>query len=177
MKVVVAAVVSLDGKLTRHDDPDVSSWASKEDHEHFTALVSSSPVIVMGSGTYEVMKDNLELSPDKLRVVLTSKPADYQDRVVNGQLEFQQSNPKEFISDIEKRGFNEVLVAGGEKMITDFLESGVVTEIYLTIEPRIFGEGKSFVANALLDVKLKLIEQKTLNSNGSQLLHYEVLRD
>lgn len=175
MKVTIAAVISLDGKLTRHDDPDVSTWASKEDHDHFTSLVEKSPVIVMGSGTYKVMKDVLELSANKLRVVLTSKPEQYADQVVAGQLEFQKSTPPEFINDIEARGKSEVLVVGGETMITDFLKAGVVNELYITVEPRIFGKGKSLVAQTSLDVKLKLLEQKTLNEGGSQLLHYEVL--
>lgn len=175
MKVVIAAVVSLDGKLTRHDDPDVSQWASTEDHEHFTSLVEKNSIIVMGSGTYEVMKDVLQLAPGKLRVVLTSKPEKYADHAVKDQLEFKNLTLEEFIEYVEDRGNNDVLVAGGESMITDFLKAGVVDELYITIEPRIFGGGKSLALDAALDVKLKLLKQTVLNKHGSLLLHYEVL--
>ena len=52
MKVVMVAVVSANGKLTRGNDPDIYKWTSKEDQNFFFSLISKSKLIVMGSGTY-----------------------------------------------------------------------------------------------------------------------------
>src|SRR3989344_425600 len=176
MKVTVAAVVSLDGKMTKHGQPNIYDWVSREDQAHFEKLRNDHDAIVMGSGTYKTIRGRLRLSPDKLRVVLTHRPKDFAKDTVFNQLEFMAKNPEEFVYHLESRGCKKLLVAGGSQMITDFLKAELVDEFYLTIEPLIFGYGTPLLVHEELDIKLKLLSQKTLNSQGTLLLIYKIIR-
>ena len=46
MKVVMVAVISANGKLTRGNDPDIYKWTSKEDAAFFTSLVRKNNLII-----------------------------------------------------------------------------------------------------------------------------------
>lgn len=173
MKVAAAVVISVDGKMTRHGDPDVHSWASEEDTVHFRELRDQYSSLVMGSNTYEVLGPFLKLSPDHLRVVLTHKPEKYAAKTVEDQLEFRTLTPAEVVSDLESRGYKDLLIVGGGRMITDFLKAGLVNELYITIEPWLFGTGLPLIAEDL-DVQLELIEVHQANDRGTLIITYNV---
>lgn len=174
MHVTLAVVVSLDGKLTRGDDPNVHAWASKEDWQHFMKLRATHDGLILDRVTYEAVKP--EADPRWLRVVLTHHPALYAQRVVAGQLEFMHGSPAEILAHFKAAGKKRVLLAGGSTSIYAFLQSGLVDDIYITFEPRLFGTGTSFVANKELDVLLQLQEVQTLNKQGTLLAHYTVVK-
>lgn len=79
------------------------------------------------------------------------------------------------LKDLENRGFSEVAVCGGASIYTLFLEHNFVSEIYLTIEPILFGKGLKFL-NQKMNLTLKLIEARKINDSGTLLLHYKVLK-
>ncbi len=175
MKVSVAADMSADGKLTRHGESDISQWVSHEDHEHFQGLIAEHSAIVMGSHVYELMKDALKHQEGKLRTVLTSHPGDYDADTIPGQLEFRTMTPKELVESLEKRGFKDLLVVGGPRMMTEFLAANLVDVFYLTVEPRFFGAGDPLLLpDTELDVKLQLKAARHLNDTGTMLLTYSV---
>ena len=74
MIITLAAVVSVDGKITRGSRSGTSEWASVADKKYFARLIQESDAIVIGSQTYKAAKKNIKLSPRKLRVVLTRNP-------------------------------------------------------------------------------------------------------
>lgn len=174
MEVSAAIVMSLDGKLTRHDETNVRDWASPEDQQHFRGLIAQHDTIVTGSGTYKAYKDSLLLEEDRLRVVLTSKVPDYEHESVPGQLEFSAETPKQLVSRLAGQGHKKLLMAGGPRMFSEFLQLGLINNIYATVEPRLFGQGKPIISNLPLDVKLKLLKQEQLNPHGTLLLTYEI---
>ena len=174
MKVTIAAVISLDGKITKHDENNLHEWVSKEDQAHFKQLIDEHDAITYGRHVYEESIGHLDLEPGKLRLVLTTSPDKYSAAVVPGQLEFRNGSAKEIVNYIESLGKQKLLVAGGERMITEFLAAGVVDELILTVEPRIFGRGIRLVDSVPLDVNLSLIEQSQLNHKGTMLLKYRI---
>jgi len=174
MEISVAAVISIDGKLTRHDDPDITKWASKEDHEHYVSLMKAHEVLVMGRGTYEVVRSGLKLD-DRLRVVLTSHPHDAQAEAVPGKLEFLKATPGELVAQLEGRGYKNLLIVGGPQLISGFLAAKLVNYFYLTVEPYVFGSGTPLTQLDLpLAVNLQLQSSRQLNQRGSMLLTYTV---
>jgi len=173
MKITVAAVTSLDGKLNRHGENDIQDWTSTEDSEHFRSLVDAHDAIVMGSTTYEAMRPSLRLQPGKLRIVLTTRSDAFGPDAVPGQLEFATASPSELVASLQARGYPNLLVAGGGRMIADFLAADLVDELYITVEPRIFGTGSPLIVDAPLDISLKLVESRLLNTTGTILLHYQ----
>lgn len=174
MKVSVAADISADGHITRHGEPDISAWVSREDHEHFQKLIADHSAIVIGRTVYELMRDSLKLKPGKLRVVLTSQPEKFAGEEVPDQLEFRKMTPAELVESLEKRGHKELLVVGGTRMMTEFLKASLVDIFYLTVEPRFFGSGDRLLLDQDLDIKLQLKEFRQLNDTGTMLLTYEV---
>lgn len=70
-----------------------------------------------------------------------------------------------------------MLVVGGAHIATSFLKDQLVDEIWLTIEPKIFGVGGNFVIEEQLDINLRLINLDKVNEQGTIISKYEVLKD
>ncbi len=174
MKVALVMVSSLNGKITRGDDPSVTHWSSEEDQKLFAALIAKARLILMGRQTYEAGRERIKLQPGKLRIVLTRQPERFRDQAVTNQLEFTKEKPKELIKRLEAQGYKELLLVGGGKVNVMFLKEHLVSEIHLTIEPLLFGYGTPLVAEGLFDVPLQLVKIKRLNKNGTLHLTYKV---
>lgn len=174
MKVIMVAVMSINCKLTRGDDPDIYKWTSKEDSKIFLSMIEKYNLIVMGSKTYEAARNIIKLKKDKMRIVLSRHPRKYRDNQVKGQLEFSSESPKQLVRQLEKQGYTKMLLVGGTETNTLFLKNSLVDELHLTIEPLIFGEGKNLVLEEKLDLSLKLLDFKKLNKKGTLHLRYKV---
>lgn len=174
MKVILVMVQSVNGKITRGVESDIYAWTSREDADFFFSLLRQSSLIVMGSGTYEAVKDKIKPTPDQLRIVLTNNPERYKRSQIEDQLEFRNASPKVLVDELEKKGRETLLLVGGGDLNKSFIEADLVDELYLTIEPRLFGQGKTVVAEGRFEKKLTLLSSKTLNSQGSLLLHYSL---
>jgi len=167
----MVAAISQDGYLTKGDDPNPAHWTSQEDKQHLSSLINKYELQVFGSKTYEAYKP----SPQKgiLRVVLTHSPDKYSDARVNGQLQFEKLSPQEFVEKYEQY-YGSCLLLGGGSVYRQFLDAGVVNEIYLTIEPVEHKSGKSFLkpGETLSDLSLPEPETTDLNDSGTELRHY-----
>lgn len=175
MKVDVAAVISLDGKMTRHSEKNIATWASQEDHQHFRGLIREYDVLVMGRGTYEATLPSLKLD-DRLRIVLTSKADEFKSDEVPGKLEFQTTTVSDLVQSLAAAGHKKMLIVGGGAMIADFINAKLVDELFITLEPRLFGSGNPLVGVNDIDVQLQLDEETKLNDQGTLLLKYKVIK-
>ncbi|HKU18690.1 MAG TPA: dihydrofolate reductase family protein [Candidatus Saccharimonadales bacterium] len=172
MRIIIPVVLSADGKMSKGDNGNAHTWASKEDAQYFDRLRAEHWLLIMGRDTYETVRPKPE--PDRLRVVLTSTPEAYTADAVPGQLEFVQSSPVELVRQLAARGYDEALLLGGRRVHSDFLVAGLIDELHITIEPVLFGSGLSLLADQLVDIPLRLAETMRLNSRGTLLLRYEV---
>jgi dihydrofolate reductase len=179
MKVILIDVSSLDGKLTKWTGDNIYEWSSEEDFAHFQKVKDEHNLLVMGSGTFEKVKDinkaGLQAEEGKLRIVLTSTPEKYQEFAVPGQLEFSKESPMELIQRLEKQGYTNMLLVSGGKVATSFFAEQLVDELWLTLEPRIFGIGEPLVQEKKFDIKLQLLSHKKLNGQGTLLLQYKII--
>ncbi len=176
MKITLVMVQSINGKITRGEDSNVPAWTSAEDTEHFHSMVDRASLIIMGRHTYEAAKSSIKHKDGTLRVVVTSSPTNYQGEEVPHTLEFTDEKPEELIERLEKVGYTHGLLVGGGVLNSAFLSAGLVDDIYLTIEPHMFGVGRPLIEEANLDISLKLLESKKLNDQGTLLLHYQVVK-
>ena len=64
---------------------------------------------------------------------------------------------------------------GGSELNRLFLKYKLVNEIYLTLEPILFGKGNQLLETVKLEQDLKLVDFKILNNKGTLLLHYKVI--
>ena len=134
------------------------------------ALRQQYELVVMGRKTFEAVQPKPEVG--RLRVVLTSHPDDYAVVAVTGQLEFSALTPEELVASLKARGYNSMLLVGGGAINGAFLAAGLADELYLTIEPTLFGNGTPLLGNAAVDVALRLLESRQLNDQGTLLMHY-----
>jgi dihydrofolate reductase len=174
MKTFLVFVASLDGKITRWGDTFVRAWSSKEDQAYFSGLIKSASLVVMGSNTYNA--DPIKPRSDRLMVVLTSKPGDYMSLEVPGQLIFTNKSPVQLVEQYKIEGYKEMLVAGGPGIATSFFEKNLIDEVWLTIEPLIFGSGGTFTTDMKLNIKLTLLSCEKLNDAGTLLTKYAVIK-
>ncbi len=174
MHITLVVACSVDGYIVDEAHAPLSSWVSKEDAVHFKALLQQFPLQVMGRRTYEVHHPRPE--KDTLKIVLTHRPHDYLKFATPGQLEFHRLEPREFI-----QAFNEqdkCLVLGGADVYNDFLESKVVSEVFVTQEPVALHSGTRFLraGKTLEDYGLVLRDTLTLNNEGTVLKHYLLIK-
>lgn len=174
MHIILAIVTSVDGKSTRGDQSP-KDWASQEDQKYFSSLLKKYNLIVIGKNTYFINKSTIKPSRDKLRIVLTRSPKNFVSDTIPGQLEFTDESPRELVLRLEKSAYKEMLLVSGPSLNTAFFKEKLVNELWLTIEPKIFGAGKGLVDQIPLDVNLKLKFIKKLNNQGTLLLKYDVL--
>lgn len=157
--------MTADGKIAK-DKTQFADWTSREDKKLFVEISKSCGVIMMGENTFNTFPSPLK---DRLNVVFTedlNKPE-------TAGVKWASGEPKTILEELEKMGYTSVLLGGGSFLNSLFLEKKLISEIVLTIEPKIFGAGLSLF-NRDLDADLKLLEVKNLNEN-TIMLHYQVL--
>ena len=168
-------VSSVNGKITRGEDPDIYSWTSKEDADFFFSLLNQHNLIVMGSKTYKAAREKMNHEPGKLRIVLTKNPEKYSKEAIPNILEFTSKSVREILENLTSRGFKQLLLTGGSEINGLFLTENVVDELWITIEPQLFGEGRPLFEAPGVDLTLKLQSSTQLNDQGTILLKYKVL--
>lgn len=171
MKVTLAMVVSLDGRITDSALAGPAIWASPEDQTEFRAQIEAHDCIVMGSSTYEAARAIIKPKADKPRTILTRQPEKYAAEVQPG-LAFSSDPPGAVIAQAKEAGRQSLLLVGGAKTNARFLDQGLVDEILVTVEPKIFGAGIHFTDALQNNVQLQLLSCKQLNPQGTLLLHY-----
>jgi dihydrofolate reductase len=174
MKTIVVFVTTLDGKITRWGDPHVMRWSSKEDQAYFKQTWKDHKLIIMGSSTFDF--DPLKPKPENRVVILTRDPTKYTKYVVPGQLEFSSETPAALSDRFRKEGYAEMLVVGGAHVATSFFREELVDELWLTLEPKIFGKGGNLVVEEELDVTLKMLSFEKVNEQGTVLTKYAVIK-
>ena len=172
MKIILVFVSTLDGKVTKWGDPYIRSWSSQDDQEYFSRIWADSTLIVMGSNTFNA--DPMKPSSKHLLVVMTRYPSDYKRYEKTGQIEFTDELPSQLVSRFKNTGHEQMVVVGGPNVAASFLKEKLIDELWLTIEPRIFGTGGNFVTEGKLDIELQLISCEKVNEKGTLITKYAV---
>ena len=157
--------MTLDGKIAKTSDhfPD---WTSREDKKYFAEISKKSGVVIMGDKTFFTFPSPLK---DRLNVVFTLEK---NQKPVEG-VKWVSGEPEEVIRELENMGYKSAILGGGAYINGAFLKKKLIDEIYVTIEPKIFGEGLSLFSGNF-NVNLELIGTEKINDN-SIVLKYKVL--
>jgi dihydrofolate reductase len=169
MKVVLFMAITADGKIAKHT-LHAADWTSKADKKVFVEETKKAGVIIMGKTTYDTIGRPL---PGRLNVVI-SHQVDL-SKNIPGSLEFTNLSPQELLKNLAERGFKQVILGGGATINSLFLRENLIDEIWLTIEPKIFGEGLSLFKKVAVDLSLELIEVRHLDKNVVQV-RYKVIK-
>lgn len=162
MRVSIIAAISADGFIAREQN-ELANWTSKEDKKLFVELTKRAGVMVMGGTTYRTIGRAL---PGRRNIVYSRSPIDQEG------IEVTAEAPELLVKRLEKEGFSEVAICGGAAIYSLFLQAGLVTDVYLTVEPLLFGSGIS-LASQPLKTRMHLAEKRQLTPDVL-LLHYTV---
>jgi dihydrofolate reductase len=166
MRIILMMAVTADGKIAKNSDhfPD---WTSREDKKMFATASKEHGVVIMGDKTFFTFPKPL---PDRLNVVFTlleNPPAMEGVKWVTGE-------PEKVLADLEKEGYKSAILGGGTFMNSQFLERKLIDEIWLTIEPKIFGDGLG-VFGGDFSQDLKIIDVSKINKD-TVVVKYKVLK-
>jgi len=164
MIVTLIAAISADGKIAQRADQKSTDWTSKEDFDFFVSKTKEIGTVVMGRKTFETIGKPLR---ERRTIVMT------RDRRggVEG-VDYTGESPRELVERLSKDGVERLALCGGAQVYGAFLKEGLVDELYLTVEPVLFGEGVPF-AVGFDRVDLKLLETSMLGTQ-SVLLHFSL---
>jgi dihydrofolate reductase len=174
MKTILIFVSTLDGKITKWGEPNISLWSSHQDQDYYKKVLNESRLIVMGSNTFNA--DTFKPSADHLLIIMTGHPDKYKSVEITGQIEFTNESPVELIARFISKGHKQILVVGGPHIATSFLKEQLIDELWLTLEPKIFGTGGNFVTDVKLDINLSLLHCEKVNEQGTLITKYAVLK-
>jgi dihydrofolate reductase len=174
MRVTLIAAQSVDGYITRHDEPG-TAFTSAADQHYFREALRSFDCSIMGGETYRVSRDQWgsQLSSERCRVVLTRDPGRYAAESRPGKLEFSKEPPAELVQRLRDAGHQACALLGGAQIHHLFLEAGLVDELWLTLEPRLFGTGTRLVGRAV-DLHLQLESVERLDHSSTLLAKYRL---
>lgn len=185
--------MTADGKIAKNSD-HFPNWTSKEDKKMFMEVTKEHGVVIMGDKTFftlapkpknigsRVTNSNTENTgsfgagqafpkplPDRLNVVFTlleNPPGMENVKWVGG-------DPEKVLLELKKTGHKSAVLGGGTYMNSQFLERKLIDEIWITIEPKIFGDGLG-VFSGDFNVNLKLLSVEKINEN-SVVVKYKVM--
>ncbi|MFH1890188.1 MAG: dihydrofolate reductase family protein [Candidatus Kuenenbacteria bacterium] len=169
MKTILMMAITLDGKIAKYTDHP-ATWTSKADKDIFIKETKKAGVIIMGRTTYDTIGKPL---PGRLNIIMDLNPNTSKN--IKGLLEFTKTQPKKLLQELESRGFQNVILGGGSTINGLFLKENLIDEIWLTIEPKIFGEGLSIFKGAAVDLDLELIQTSQLDKNVMQV-RYKIVK-
>lgn len=162
MRVSIIAAISADGFIAREHN-ELANWTSKEDKKMFVTLTKRAGVMVMGGATYRTIGRAL---PGRRNIVYSRQ------KIAQEGIETTQEAPEMLLARLEKEGFDEVAICGGSAIYDMFLSAGLVTDVYLTIEPLLFGAGIP-LARSSLQTRMRLQETRQLTPDVL-FVHYSV---
>lgn len=156
---------SADGKISlkTKTPPD---WTSPEDWQFLQKSLATFDAVVVGRNTYQAAATRLR---KRNAFVLSSRIKNTQKR---GSVTFINPASTDLMAVLS--AYKKVAVLGGGAVYQFMLEHRMIDEVFITIEPIIFGRGKDMFSGGTKTNRLVLLSIKQLNKLGTLLIHYRV---
>jgi dihydrofolate reductase len=165
MKKILYMATSLDGYIATLNNK--TPW-SKAEWKSYAQKVKEIGNIIIGWNTYQIMKKFNEFKNINYptTIILTHQKIKSQNKF------YFVNSPHQALQLLEKLNFKKTLIAGGGQLNTSFLKLNLIDEIFIDLEPFIFGDGLKLFSTITIDKKLKLISANHINRDTLQL-HYK----
>lgn len=173
MKIIQSNAISLNGMLARVDGQE--DWLPSEGWDEFVEDVKKYGNFIMGRETYELVT---KLYPD---YNFDNVDAPYKIIVTTQEDFFQPEgytvvgSPEVAVTLLKDNNIETGLLIGGGGLNSSFYAKGLVDEAWVTINPIILGQGRSFVASRDFETQLELIDVVKLSKNRVQL-RYRIIK-
>ena len=164
-RYIAFVATSVDGRISLSSKTP-PHWTSQEDWKFFQKMLSHIDAVVVGRNTYESVAERLHR---RNTFVLSSRPKNLTRR---GTVTFV--NPAKVSLPKLLARYKSIAVLGGGAVYRFMLECGLLDEIFVTIEPLIFGRGQAMFVRGTRTTRVRLLSVKRLNRAGTLLLHYQI---
>lgn len=180
MKIFILTAMSLDGFIGKSNNQRSFDWTSREDKRWHVKKTKEAGAVIFGRKTFETFNKPL---PGRLNLIYSktkqeefAKKTTEELKQLKGQtqLYYTKLSPKEIEKKLDSAGYAGLSISGGPSVYQVFFDSGVVDELFITIEPVLFGHGISMFKNMKSKTKLKFIKTHDLNEN-TIVLEYKVI--
>ena len=74
---------------------------------------------------------------------------------------------------LEARGHDQAVIIGGAQTVGEFVTSGLVDELYLVVEPVLFGAGLPLLGDVDVEYRMTLLDVRKLSAQTVRL-HYRL---
>lgn len=140
--LTLIAAQSLDGFIARPGQPG-TAFCSDADAAFLRATLQRFDSLIMGRRTYETLRGRIQSSTTTqfLRKIITRTPEDYASETKPDLIEFSDAEPPQIMAELAQRGRRKTALLGGGEIYTQYLASRQVDEVWLTLEPKLFGGG------------------------------------
>ncbi len=174
MKVVLYMATTANGLIAKEDDD--TSWVTETEWTSFSGMIKKHGNMIIGRRTYEVMLNNDEFNKSGLNKIKTMVLTNNKSiKIHNPKFVYIAKSSQDALEILKKHKFRTAMVCGGGGLNSSFMRENLVDEIYLDIEPLVFGRGIRLFAEDNFETNLKLIGTKKLSKNEIQL-HYKVVK-
>lgn len=169
MKVILYMAITANGYIAKENGD--SDFTSEADGKSFEQKCKDAGCIVIGRKTFDQYNGEIYPMKNILNIIITSNKLNIkeEDNVI-----FAES-PKKALEIAQEKGFGKVLIVGGGELNASFMKESLVDEIYLDVEPVIFGKGIPLFRPEDFEYKLELLEVNKLSKETIQL-HYKVIK-
>ena len=158
--------MTVNGIIAKENDE--TPWSNPV-WKNYYRIAKSFKAIILGRRTFAIMKDVNEF--DKIGNPFVAVVG-HENAHVHSNSSFVKS-PQAALQLLKKKKFSKVLLGGGSKVNAAFMKEGLVDEIYLDVEPLLFGKGFRLFTDEAFERKLKLIGIRKLAKDIIEL-HYKV---
>jgi len=170
MSTAIYIAITPNGMIARADES--ADWISESEWKLFSKFVNGHGNMIVGKRTYEILLAHGEFARPELSAIATVVLSDVPLAVEDPNHAVARS-PAEAIALLE--GHETIVIAGGGRMIGSFMKENLVDELYLDIEPIVFGKGITLFEGAEFEATLKLKGVQQIGENEIQL-RYEVIK-
>lgn len=166
--------MSIDGFIARTDGSlDWLDEFENQDGEDYgyNKFIAGIDTIVMGRVTYEqILGFGIDWPYSGYRTFVLTTDANY--NIMTPDTEITDRINKNIIDNLKSAGEKDIWIAGGGKLITEFLNLGAIDEMILSVVPRILGSGIRLIPGNPGDIRFELLETETFKS-GIVNLNYK----
>lgn len=174
MRASVFCGTSVDGFIARPDGTLDFLDAGGSDPHGYDEFMATVDTIVMGRGTFEVVRTFGSWPFTKPVVVLSSRPLDL-SAAGGAPVEQMAGEPAGIVSRLAARGAASLYVDGGVT-VQRFLRAGLVDRLIVSQVPVLIGQGIPLFGSLPRDVRLRHVATRTYPS-GLVQTEYAVVRN
>ena len=164
-RFIAFVAASIDGRISL-SERTLPRWTSKEDWRFFQHAISRADAVVVGRNTYTAATVRLRR---RNTFVLSRR---FSGMIRRGNVTFVNPANSDLASLFAM--YKTVAVLGGGAVYRFMLQSGFLDELFVTVEPLIFGRGKEMFVGGTRTVRTRLLSVRRLNRTGTLLLHYKI---